>query len=307
MPKYTLTDAAKLHAAEPLQEIISEVAQLTPELGVYPLNVIDKTTYTALVRTANPTVGFRHMNQGVSDSKATFAPKIFQAFSLDHQVKLDRAMKEDLGEAGFGRLMAEHTAGAMEAAFATISKQIYYGNPEADKGFPGLLEQYSADSDHEVNVTGSNNKFSVWMVNASLGNSALISGGGRQALFEQGPWELKDLTDDDGNVYQGFASWLYGSVGFELKNKHAAVRAKNVSNSDSGKGVTDLVLNEMYTKFIRNGNRPNAIFMPPEGVELLRKSRTATNPTGEPAPRPTDWNGIPIYETSGIVIGASGE
>lgn len=305
--KYTLLDAVKLHASEALQEVISEVAQLTPEIGVLPLNTIATTEYTTLVRTANPTVSFRNVSEGVPESKASFVPKVFQTFPLDHQVSLDRALKDSLGEQGFAVLMKEHTAGAIEAAFAGICSQIYYGDPRSDKGFPGLLVQYPGDLAHEVDATGTADKFSVWMINATMGQCALISGGGRKALYEQGDWLPETLRDASGNPYQGVASWLNGSVGFELKNKHAALRGKNFSTSQAGKGVTDDVLNEMYTKFIRNGNRPTAIFMPPEGVEQLRKSRTATNEQGLPAPRPTDWQGIPIYETSGIAINAAGE
>lgn len=307
MPKYTLLDAVKLHSSEALQEVISEVAQLTPEIGVLPFHEIATTSYETLVRTGNPSVAFRNINQGVGYSKASFIKKLFQTFPLDHQVALDLALKDAQGEAGFGILMEEHVAGAIEAAFLTICKQFYYGDPESDKGFPGLLSQYAADDAHEVDGTGTNNKYSVWMINAGLGSCSLLAGGGRKALYEQGPWEIKDLTDDDGNVYQGMASWLRGSVGFELKNKHAAVRAKNLSTTDSGKGLTDNVLNEMFTKFISNGQRPNAIFAPPKAVEQLRKSRTATNEDGKPAPRPTDWDGIPIYETSAITINAAGE
>lgn len=305
--KYTLLDAIKFHAPEEMQEIISEVAQLTPEVGVLPLRDIPTTTYQTLVRTANPVASFRRVGEGVPESKASFAPKVFQTFPLDHQVALDRALKDSHGETGFAQLMVEHMSGALEAALQTSCTQIYYGDPNSDKGFPGLLAQYAADAAHEVDATGTADKYSVWMINATLGHCSLISGGGRKALFEQGPWELKDLKDIAGNTYQGFASWLYGNVGFELKNKHAALRGKNLSFSQAGKGLTDEILNAMWTKTIRNGNRPTAIFMPPEAVEQLQNSRTATTETGVKAPRPTSFNNIPIYETSSIVIGAAGE
>ena len=35
--------------------------------------------------------------------------------------------------------------------------------------------------------------------------------------------------------------------------------------------------------------------------ERFRGSRTATNPAGNPAPLPTEWEGIPIIRTASIV------
>ena len=305
--KYTLLDAVKLHAPEATQEVVNEAAKLSPEMSILPMRTIETTSYKALVRTGNPVVSFRGMNQGVPQSKASFVERLFQTFTLDHQVQIDRAMRDEMGEAGFGLLMKEHTVATLQGLFDLISTQLYYGNPDVDKGFPGLLSQYAADAAHEVDATGTTNKFSIWMLNTSTGNCGLVAGGGRQAGFEQGPWELKDVKDDEENTYQAFCSWLYGSLGFELKNKHAALRGKNFSATESGKGVTDAVLNALWTKAIRNGTRPDTILMPPEGVEQLRLSRTPTNEKGDPVPRPTDWQGIPILETAGIAIGAAGE
>jgi hypothetical protein len=50
------------------------------------------------------------------------------------------------------------------------------------------------------------------------------------------------------------------------------------------------------------GMVPNAIFMNPRSLYQLRAGRTATTVTGQPAPLPTDWNGIPIYSTTNISV-----
>lgn len=305
MPKYTLLDAIKLHPDETFQTIVSETAKLSPELPLLPFRTIATTTYKALVRTGNPTVGFRRANEGVPDSKATFVEKHFQTHAFDHQVKIDKLLRDETGEQGFGALMEQHQAGALEGAFDLFSGQLYYGNPELDKGFPGLILQYSADTAHEVDATGSANRYSVWGLSTKPGNSGVVFGGGRASGIDQGPWELKDVQDANGNTFQAFCSWLYGNVGFELVNKHAAMRIKNLSNTDAGKGLTDALLNQLWTKALRNKTPFDTLFMPPEAVEQLRAARTATNPTGAPAPRPTDWNGIPIVETAGILIGGS--
>jgi len=305
VPKYTLLDAIKLHPDETFQGVVNEAVKLSPEMQILPVRTIPTMTYKALVRTGNPAVSFRRANEGVPDTKATFVEKLFQTYAFDHQVKIDKLLRDEMGEQGFGVLMEQHQVGALQGAFDLVSSQLYYGNPELDKGFPGLISQYADDTAHYVDATGSANKYSVWGLNTQMGNSGLVFGGGRASGIDQGPWELKDVQDTNNNTYQAFCSYLYGNVGFELVNKNAAMRIKNLSTTDAGKGLTDALLNQLWTKALRNGTRFDTLLMPPEAVEQLRAARTATNPTGAPAPRPTDWNGIPIVETAGILIGGS--
>ena len=52
-----------------------------------------------------------------------------------------------------------------------------------------------------------------------------------------------------------------------------------------------------------SGNQPTHIYMNRDSLELLRSSRTATNQTGAPAPRPTSVEGIPVLQTDGILNG----
>lgn len=302
---YTLLDLAKLNGQDRYEEIINEAVKLSPELATFPARTIDKTSFTVSVRTANPTVAFRAANQGVAASEAAFEERLFQTFPLDHRVVMDKVLRDNAGADYFTQLQEEHMTAALEAAFNLASAQTYYGNPASTKGFPGLLQQYADDTKHNVDAGGSTAKFSVWLLD--LRQVGYVFGGGRPSGIELGEWKLETVTDSGGNAFQAFTNWLYGNMGFELRSKNAAYRIKNLSATDTGKGLTDALLNKAWTLALTNGVRPNAIMASPDAVEILRASRTATNPDGNPAPRPTDWNGVPIYETTGITAGATGE
>jgi hypothetical protein len=46
---------------------------------------------------------------------------------------------------------------------------------------------------------------------------------------------------------------------------------------------------------------PDVIFSSKRSIEQLRKSRTATNATGAPAPTPTEVNGVPLVATESLL------
>ena len=70
-----------------------------------------------------------------------------------------------------------------------------------------------------------------------------------------------------------------------------------------GKALTDALLGKALA-LLPAAFRPmiTDIFMAPRSAEQLRASRTAVNPTGAPAPTPTDFEQIPIRITDSIAI-----
>jgi hypothetical protein len=80
------------------------------------------------------------------------------------------------------------------------------------------------------------------------------------------------------------------------------VRIKNLEEAGSNKKtLNDALLYAAYEKFTEFGMEPTHIVMNGRSREQLRGSRTATNPAGNPAPLPTEWEGIPIIRTASIV------
>jgi len=295
----TLLDLARTDAGI-LYPIIEDSLKSAPEMSIFPAATINGSTMELTVRTGLPSVAFRDANEGVARSKSTYDTKIFQTHILDHQIAVDKQVLA--GAKDPGRWLSNHATGAVEAAMRYIGSQIYYGTGNDAKGFPGLLAQYSADSAHEVDATGSSNKTSVWMVRLGVETLEILFGND-QTLRLNDQWEQETVTDGSGNPYQAWTNWLTGRVGLRLANRHAAVRIKNIESTT--KKLTDALLYSAYEKFTEFGFEPTHIFMNGRSREQLRSGRTATNPAGLPAPLPTEWEGIPIIRTASITSSES--
>ena len=197
--------------------------------------------------------------------------------------------------------MASTARTVLEGVMKHIGVQTWYGGTAqsgADtKAFAGLLAQSNTASTHVVDADGSTALTSVFMVR--LGDTYCDHVYGNGTTLNMGEWMEETVESSAGKKLRALVTYLSGRLTARLSNKNALVRIKKIG-TDSTKKLTDLLLFSAYEKFLTLGQEPNAIYMTPRSLEQLRASRTATNPTGAPAPIPTDWNGIPIYLTNSI-------
>jgi hypothetical protein len=303
MPNYTLQDIAKLDAgvgSSIIDETLSGGPLYTPELEKFPAETIVGNAMTLSVLSSLPTASFRQFNEGVARSKANFENKTFQTFTIDHQVAVDKKLVDAAKDPS--RLLNTHAVSAMRAVMRKICGQIWYGVSNDADGFPGMLAQYAADSDHEVNGSGSSNKSSVWFL--QLGQDMLqVLFGNNSSLSMASEWTVETIYDSDTNPYQAYTNWITGSAGLRLANKHAAVRIKNLASATQV--LTDTLMYSALEKCEELGMTPNAIFGRPRSFYQLRSGRTATNQVGLPAPLPREWEGIPLIPTTNITIAES--
>jgi len=297
----TLLDVAKLDAGVG-SPLISEVAVLVPETRVVPVDVIQGSTVELSVNTASATVAFRNANEGSTPSIGTFESRIYQTQVIEHPIVIDiqgvlNASKDP------GRVMASSARTVLEGVLKHLGTQFYYGGTAqsgADtKAAPGILAQSNSASTHVVDADGSTALTSAYM--CRLGDTYVDWVWGNNTTLNLGEWMEETVEDSNGKKLRGLVSYLSGRVAPRVANKNAIVRIKKIG-TDTGKKMTDLLLFSAYEKLTSLGQEPNAIFMGPRSLEQLRASRTATNPTGAPAPLPTDWNGIPIYITNSISL-----
>ena len=89
-----------------------------------------------------------------------------------------------------------------------------------------------------------------------------------------------------------------GHLGIQVGSKYAVARIANLT-ADSGKGLTDSLLADALSLF-PSSDQPTHIVMNRRSLTQLRKSRTTYSPIGEPAPRPSEYEGIPIVTTDAI-------
>jgi len=176
-----------------------------------------------------------------------------------------------------------------------VGSQIWYGTSADAKGFGGL--KANVDSTMIVNAAGSGSDCThVFAVRTDERNVALALG--NEGRFDT-PTDVttQQVVDGDGNYFTAYCTYLMGRVGLQLGHAYSFGAIKNV---EPDAPCTDDLIAELWAKF-KVGGKPNSLLMSRRSQQQLQKSRTATNPTGAPAPFPDNWFGTPIVVTDSIV------
>lgn len=311
----TLLDVAKLTGNDATVGLIEENQSKAPEMMVIPMrNPIRGTSYKTGIRTGLPTVGFRAAGAGVTPSKSSFKQALVECFILDSQIIADKAVA-DAHEGGAAEYQAIEASGVMEAALRSIGRQVFYGISFDAAGFPGLkaflpFGTSTAYGDAlTINAAGTtaSTASSVYAVKFGMRDVTLVPGNG--LVMTLGDWRIQTIADPASATKQltAYVNALGGWIGLQIGNENCARRICNLT-ADSGKGMTDSLLADMFGTF-PTGMRPDAIFASRRSVTQLQKSRTVTlqgqgrtRPDQEvTAPRPTSYEGVPIVETDSIL------
>lgn len=294
----TLLDIAVKNGSDAITGLIDEAASGNPEIRLGYARTITGINYKTLVRTANPTVGFRNANEGVAGTKATYENRLVETFILNPRWQADKAVA-DRYEDGAEALLAMEAEAHFNAAVAAICRQMYYGTGTGGdaKGFPGLVQSYDnvnmvVDAGGTTDNTGS----SVWLVKFGPKYCGWVWGNDGQ--MELSEVDLRDVSDGT-NSFTGYHQELTAYSGFQVGNVKAVARIKKVTE-DSTKGLSDSLISKALAKF-PVGIIPDVIFCSRRSLFQLQASRTATNATGAPAPVPTEAFGIPVVATDSIL------
>jgi len=135
---------------------------------------------------------------------------------------------------------------------------------------------------------------------------SFILGNDGRFVVEDEPTIIQKLVDttglDAGRSYPALYVPVTGWGGFQIGGAYSAARIANIECNvlTSTSAFTDDTIYGALSLF-PSGRQPNVIVMNRNALRLLRQSRTATNPTGNPAPRPTEVEGIPIIVTDQLV------
>jgi len=293
----TLLDIAKANGSDAAVGLIEEVVTYSPEVQLGAARSIKGLNYKTLVRTGLPSVSFRDANQGTTPSKSTWENRLVEAFLLNPRWECDMAIANDY-EDGAQAYITLEASGIMQASMMWLGSQFYYGTANDAKGFPGLLTAYdSTNMVVDAGGTTDNTASSVWAV--MWGPQAV-----QWVLGKSGALTVSDVTeqrvlDPNGNPYTAYCQELMSRIGLQVGNKYAVGRVKKIT-ADAGKTLTDNHLSSLLAKF-PVGFRPSHFLMSRRSQMQLQQSRTATNPTGAPAPVPTEAFGVPIVATDSIV------
>ncbi len=278
---------------------VSELLEDTPLLQqMSSIVASNSTSHEWLKKTAAPSAGFRSINDGLENAKAVYT-KVTQALKLfDAGFDIDMGLlKAEGGEALKRREAVDH----LRAAFVGMESQIIYGTDTDAVGFNGFADQSGVDQlsdEMVVNAGGTtaSTASSVWAIR--LGEAAVSAVYGLGGQVEVGQ-EFNVLRS--GSVtgsYDAVRTPILFYGGLQVATTRDLGRIANVTE-DSGKGLTDDLLSDLIGRFPA-GRKPNVIAMSRRSLRQLQQSRTATNPTGAPAPFPESAFGVALVATDQI-------
>ena len=297
----TLLDIAKANGSDAVVGLIDETTKAHPEIRLGAARTIRGINYKTLVRTGLPTASFRAANAGTASVKGQYENRLVESFILNPRWECDKAVA-DKHEDGAEAFIAMEASAIMEASFVTLAKQFYYGITQGGDplGFPGLLEMYDStnmvvDAGGTTATTGS----SVWAVKFGVKEVQWVWGqGGALEMSDVRTETVLDPTDST-KKFTAYVQELLAYPGLQVGTFRALGRIKKLT-ADSGKGLTDILLAQLLSKF-EVGIVPDVFLMSRRSLAQLQASRTATNPTGTPAPFPDSAFGIPIALTDAIL------
>lgn len=294
----TFLEIAKMNADSAIIPLIEKDIVLTPELDLIPFDTIDGTSYKTLLRTSLPTATFRDPNTGAEIVTSRYENKLVETKYLDVPLEIDVALTS-ASEKGEAYALALEEDGGVKAAMKKMGLQFFYGTGTGGDaaGFPGAVQM--VDSSCVVDATGTTEDTCTSVYALKLGNDSVqgVMGKGGKLGFQT--W-FKQRVVRSSKSLTAWCNNLEGWYGVQWVAPYSIGRIKKVTE-DSGKGMTDKLISKLLVKMMVKGVRPDVLLMNGRSIGQLQESRTATNPTGVPAPFPDSAFGIPIVVTNSIL------
>lgn len=194
----------------------------------------------------------------------------------------------------------------MRQLFFNAEQQIFYGvaSPGDSTGFPGLRDNAQLDALADAMVynaggTTASTQTSVYLLRSGMNDVSYILGNDGNIVVEDEPSIIQKAGSGSG-FYPALYVPVTGYSGFQIGGAYSAARICNLHASDASAQLTDDMIYEALALFPAS-RQPNLICMNRQSLKQLRASRTAVNPSGAPAARPADVDGIPIVVTDALV------
>lgn len=285
-----------------------DAAPLLQVLNAQPAS--QKTLHYYLKQTVASDAGFRAALAGRAkthsqDEKVTVTLKI-----IDGSFSTDIALA-DAYKGGRDAWLQLELVRTMKQLMFVLERQVIYGTKTqtgggylADSGgFTGLANSTDLDATADDMViaattagSSADSQTSVWLIRNTPDDVSLILGNDGVIAVEDDPAIIEKTPDGDTETetYPALYVPVTGYAGLQLGGKYSAARICNIQTA-----LTDDDIYNALALFPAS-KQPNLIVMNRDAMKLLRQSRTATNPSGQPAPRPTEVDGIPIIVTDAV-------
>jgi len=290
---------------------VSDLLDKAPVLQVLNAQPASKKTlHYYLKQTVAADAGFRDALAGRTktnseDELVTVTLKI-----IDGSFSTDIALA-DAYKGGRDAWLQLELVRTMKQLMFVLERQCIYGTKQntgttylGDQyGFSGLANSTDLDATSDDMVIAAetpgavaDSQSSVWLIRNTPDDVSLILGNDGNIVVEDDPAVIEKTPDGDAETvtYPALYVPVTGYSALQIGGKYSAARIVNVA--------TDLTDDDIYNALalFPASAQPNLIVMNRNSMKLLRKSRTATNPSGNPAPRPTEVDGIPIVVTDAI-------
>jgi hypothetical protein len=244
-----------------------------------------------------PGVGFRLINEGITNAGGTFEIVSQDCALLDASFDRDKALAMAFKKGATAYMDAEGMDSLQEAFFAAECAIFRAGMNKQFTGLPGnpYFDQVTADS--QVIDAGGSGGRSVWLLRSAANGISVIAG--NEGRIDMATTDTENRIKDASNrFFTALSRSILGFFCLQVGRKYDAVRIVNLDGT-TGHTLTDDMLYDAISRF-PSGEGPNMIALSRTSLKELRQSRTATNPTGSPAPTPKDVDGIQIINTDAI-------
>ena len=289
----------------------TEYLNFSPLIEALPWFPATNGTQHKFVRaTAEPGSAFRAINTGVANAAGEVELVTVTLAYLDASFHRDIAVA-DAFEGGHEPYMDKELAKSMGSAFMSFEQQAVNGTNEDALGFTGLSEYVTQYSDVTVNGGGAGGVRFYMLYAGEDGVAGIVGNAGRFNVSE--PRLVPIVTNvTTGAAYDAYriAAGGYTALQIASADDYGVVGMGYNYDGTSSHIFDDDAISDLYADFSAQiQGKLNMIVTNRAGLKQLQQSRTATNPTGQPAPFPTSWNGagrsIPIIVTDALEADAS--
>ena len=277
--------------------IISDVLDDAPVLARLAARSIAGYTYKFLKRTANPTVGFRTENDGRDMNLGTYSTVTVTLAILDATFGVDVAVAQS-DERGWAAMLGTQAVDHLRAAMAKAEDELING--DNSDGFSALADETTGHAGGSMSVdaggTTADTASSLYLIRSGLSDVHAVWG--QNGVIDIGETSIQKFAGSATGSYPAYYTPVTAWVGCQVASAYSLGRVINLT-ADSGKGLTDALIISAISKFPA-GRGPSMMACSRRSLQQLQDSRTATNPTGAPAPFPDSAFGIPIIVTDSI-------
>lgn len=306
-----LTDLTKINDMNLADIEVTDLLDDAPFMQALAADIASNGTLHKYTKeTGAPVVGFRDANDGRENKKSTDTLVTVTLKILDASFSVDMALANAYKH-GPDAYIAREARRHLKAAFFMAEQQFINGTGNDSDGFDGLVDAATLaykDSAMVVDATGSsaNAVTSAYLVRTNEAGVDVTAITGADGNIDIGESTVIEAAGSVTGTLPKYYTPITGWLGLQIGSAYSVGR---ICNIDSAKPLTDDLIYEGLAKFPA-GRKPNLLVCNGAARELLRKSRTATNATGAPAPLPEYVGPVRVIETDAItsteaVLGAT--